>query len=82
MAKRLNAKIILRDGYGTVVNSPIQRISFDDTCPICSASGLTVKENRYCADGEFYFTDNIYCKNGCSFKYANLVNLQGFKKHD
>lgn len=80
--KRLKANIILKDGYGTIVNSPLQTITFDDVCPVCGANDLTIKENRYCADGEFYSTDNIYCKNGCNFFYDDLINLKGFRRHD
>ena len=82
MLKRLNAKIILKDNYGTVVNSPTQYITFDDKCPICGEEGLEIVENRYCADGEFYWTDNVSCKNKCTFRYDDLINLKGFTRHN
>jgi hypothetical protein len=78
---RLKAIVVLKDGYGTVANSPQQHIEFDDKCPVCGEGGLIVKENRYCADGEFYSTDNINCKNNCVFKYDDLINLTGFHRH-
>lgn len=75
---RLKALVVLKDGYGTVSKSPRQHISFDDGCPVCGVSGLTVKRNTYCADGEFYDTDNVYCPNGCRFRYDDLKGLEGF----
>lgn len=82
MLKKLNAKIILKDNYGTVANSLVQNITFEDECPICGEKGLEVAENRYCADGEFYSTDNIRCKNKCTFKYDDLINLKGFTRNN
>ncbi|SHG89805.1 hypothetical protein [Tepidibacter thalassicus] len=76
--KRLEARVVILGDYGVV--TPTQYISFDDKCPVCGESGLEIKGNRYCSDGEFYWTDNIYCKNKCKFKYDDLVNLKGFKR--
>lgn len=81
MLKRLNAKIILRDRYGSVVNSPTQNITFDDKCPICGKEDLKVVRNIYYANGESYFTDNIICENKCVFRYDDLLNLKGFTRH-
>lgn len=78
MKKRLQAKIIVTANYG-VVTAP-QYIEFDDECPICGSSGLTIKGNNYCSNEEPYYTDNIYCPNKCQFKYDDLVNLTGFKR--
>lgn len=76
--KRLEATVIILGNYGVV--TPSQRINFDDKCPICGENGLEIKNNRYCSDGVFYWTDNIYCKNKCNFKYDDLVNLTRFKR--
>lgn len=78
MKKRLQAKIIVTANYG-VVTEP-QNIEFDDICPFCGSSGLTIKENSYCSNEEFYVTDNIYCPKGCQFKYDDLINLVGFSR--
>lgn len=76
--KRLNAKVVILGDYGVV--RPTQYIEFDDKCPICGVSDLEIKGSRYCSDGEFYWTDNINCKNECKFKYDDLVNLVGFSR--
>lgn len=76
--KRLKARVVVLGDYGVV--TPLQEISFDDKCPICGADELEVIGNNYCSDGEWYWTENIYCKNKCKFKYGDLLNLVGLKR--
>ncbi len=70
---RLSAIVVVRDKAG--VPSAVKRISFDDKCPLCGATGLIVKDVRDCRKGEWDNTDHIYCPRGCQFGFRDLVNL-------